>query len=50
MADNQGFIKSTADILVVDDTIATLRLLTEILTGSGYKTRPVEDPRSMATR
>jgi PAS domain S-box-containing protein len=45
MADNQGFIKSTADILVVDDTIATLRLLTEILTGSGYKTRPVEDPR-----
>ena len=45
MADNQGSITDTADILVVDDTIATLRLLTEILTKAGYKARPVEDSR-----
>jgi len=45
MVANQGWIMGTADILVVDDTTATLRLLTEILTEAGYKTRPVEDPR-----
>ena len=31
----------TADILIVDDTPANLRLLTSILTSEGYHTRPV---------
>jgi DNA-binding NtrC family response regulator len=31
------------DILVVDDTPANLRLLTELLTGKGYRVRPAAD-------
>jgi len=34
-----------ADILVVDDTIGSLRMLTEILTKAGYNPRPVEEPQ-----
>ena len=33
-----------ADILVVDDTIASLRLLTEILRKVGYQVRPADGP------
>ena len=33
-----------ADILVVDDTIASLRLLTEILGKGGYRVRPADEP------
>jgi PAS domain S-box-containing protein len=31
------------DILVVDDTAANLKLLTDILTGAGYRTRPASN-------
>jgi PAS domain S-box-containing protein len=44
MTANKEHLITTADILVVDDMLSTLRLLTEILTQAGYKTRPVEDP------
>jgi PAS domain S-box-containing protein len=44
MTANQEPSTQSADILVVDDTIASLRMLTEILSKAGYKTRPVEDP------
>jgi len=44
MMTKPGFSIHTTDILVVDDTIASLRVLTEILSKAGYKTRPVEDP------
>ena len=30
----------TGDILVVDDTVANLKLLTDILSGAGYRARP----------
>jgi PAS domain S-box-containing protein len=43
MAANQELSTQAVDILVVDDTIASLRMLTEILTKAGYKARPVED-------
>jgi DNA-binding NtrC family response regulator len=33
---NQDLSTHTADILVVDETIASLRILTEILTKAGY--------------
>ena len=33
------------DILVVDDTIASLRLLTEILSREGYQVRPADGPQ-----
>ena len=33
------------DILVVDDTIENLKLLTEILTRAGYRVRPVNGPQ-----
>ena len=33
-----------ADILVVDDTIESLKLLTEILTQAGYRVRPADGP------
>jgi PleD family two-component response regulator len=45
MAAKQDLLTKAADILVVDDEIASLRLLSEILTKEGYKTRPVEDPQ-----
>jgi PAS domain S-box-containing protein len=35
----------TADILVVDDTIESLKLLTEMLRQAGYRVRPSEKPR-----
>lgn len=34
---------SREDILVVDDTLASLRLLTDILAGAGYPVRPASD-------
>jgi PAS domain S-box-containing protein len=45
MAAKQDRLTKAADILVVDDSTATLRMLTEILTKVGYKIRPVEEPR-----
>jgi DNA-binding response OmpR family regulator len=36
---------SKANILVVDDTVANLRLLVEILTGQGYRVRPTPNGR-----
>jgi PAS domain S-box-containing protein len=45
MAANQEQVIGTEDILVVDDTLSSLRMLTEILAKAGYKTRPVEDPQ-----
>ncbi len=44
MADNQDSKSQAADILVVDDTIASLRLLTEILSKEGYQVRPADGP------
>ena len=41
MASTEDLMTKAADILVVDDTIASLRLLTEILTKEGYQVRPV---------
>ncbi len=38
-------IPLAADILVVDDTVANLRLLTDILTQAGYRVRPAERPQ-----
>ena len=35
-----------ADILVVDDTVASLRLLTEMLSEAGYRVRPAERPHA----
>jgi PAS domain S-box-containing protein len=37
-------IIQTADILVVDDALESLRLLTEILTRAGYRVRPADGP------
>jgi CheY-like chemotaxis protein len=42
MADDRGLSTQTADILVVDDTIANLQLLTEILSKAGYRVRPAD--------
>jgi len=42
MDDKQDIKSQTADILVVDDTIASLRLLTEILIKEGYQVRPTD--------
>jgi two-component system sensor histidine kinase UhpB len=44
MAANQDPVNKNADILVVDDEIANLRLLTEILTQAGYQVRSAEKP------
>ncbi len=45
MASNQDPLTLAMDILVVDDAIATLRMLSEILTKEGYKVRPIEEPQ-----
>jgi len=45
MAVKQDLSIKAADILVVDDAIASLRLLTEILTKGGYQVRPAEKPQ-----
>jgi PleD family two-component response regulator len=45
MANKHELIAQGADILVVDDEIASLRLLTEILTREGYQVRPAEGPQ-----
>lgn len=45
MTDNQ----LNAEILVVDDTVASLELLSELLTQAGYNVRPAQDGR-MALR
>jgi CheY-like chemotaxis protein len=42
MSDNQD-IKPKADILIVDDTPANLRLLSKMLGDGDYKVRPVPD-------
>ena len=44
MAAKQELSTQAADILVVDDTIASLRMLTEILEREGYEPRAVEEP------
>ena len=45
MMPNPNTAMKTADILVVDDTVDSLRLLTDILTRSGYQVRPAERPQ-----
>ena len=45
MTAEQDHLTKVADILVVDDTVASLRMLTQILSNEGYKTRPVEEPQ-----
>ncbi len=45
MATNNDWKPQAADILVVDDTIASLRLLTEILSRAGYRVRPADGPK-----
>ncbi len=42
--DNQG--KEVPNLLVVDDTVANLQLLTGMLKGEGYKVRPAADGES----
>ncbi|MDX2431707.1 MAG: PAS domain S-box protein [Bacteroides sp.] len=42
MPTDQYTLSQPADILVVDDTIDSLRLLTDILTNAGYRVRPAE--------
>ena len=44
MAAKQDLLTEAADILVVDDEIASLRLLTDILTKEGYQVRPADGP------
>jgi PAS domain S-box-containing protein len=44
MTANQDLLTRSADILVVDDEIASLRLLTQLLTGAGYQVRSAEKP------
>ena len=39
----------TADILIVDDTLANLRLLTSMLSEAGYKVRGVPDGQMALT-
>ena len=46
MPTNQNPIKNTDTILVVDDEIASLRLLADILSAEGYRVRPTERPQS----
>ena len=46
MTANQALSTQAADILVVDDIIASLRMLTDILKRAGYKPRLVEDPQA----
>src|ERR1035437_1176971 len=43
MSDEQKPTSSRGEILVVDDTPASLRLLTELLTQHGYHVRPADD-------
>ena len=42
---DQNSISQADDILVVDDSITSLQLLTEILTKEGYQVRPAERPQ-----
>ncbi len=46
MAAKQDLLTKAADILVVDDSIASLKLLSEILTNEGYRVRPTKRPQS----
>jgi len=43
MSDSMNPTSTPEEILVVDDTPASLRLLTELLTGNGYRVRPASD-------
>lgn len=43
MSEDLKTTSTLAEILVVDDTPASLRLLTELLTGKGYRVRPASD-------
>jgi len=43
MSDDINSAPTPEEILVVDDTPASLRLLTELLTGNGYRVRPATD-------
>ena len=40
MSEDNKPTSTPEEILVVDDTPASLRLLTELLTGHGYRVRP----------
>jgi PAS domain S-box-containing protein len=42
MTADEPFLTRLSDIMVVDDSIESLRTLTDILTQAGYKVRPVE--------
>ena len=44
MATDPILTSLAADILVVDDIIENLKLLTEILTQAGYRVRPADGP------
>ena len=46
MSTSQHPVENTESILIVDDDIASLRLLTDILSSEGYKVRPVERSQS----
>jgi len=43
MSEEKKPTSAGAEILVVDDTPASLRLLSEVLTGRGYRVRPASD-------
>jgi DNA-binding NtrC family response regulator len=43
MTEDRKATSAREEILVVDDTPASLRLLTELLSGHGYRIRPAED-------
>ena len=43
LSDDQNFL--SRDILIVDDEIANLKLLAELLTQQGYQVRPTENPQ-----
>jgi PAS domain S-box-containing protein len=45
MDSNDNLTTPAAGILVVDNTVASLRLLSDILTQAGYRVRPAERPR-----
>jgi len=43
MSEDKQPTSAREEILVVDDTPANLRLLTELLSGHGYRVRPADD-------
>jgi len=45
MSESNSLSLAGGEILVVDDTIESLRLLADILRGEGYRVRPTDSPR-----